>query len=148
VSKKKRLVIISVVLGVLLLAGLVYMAFFYRPIISGELVYTDDTKKALGNGECTEETLAELEKQYDEKLSKNDLGSAGQARYDQAMCATYASENEKALEYLNGAKKHFEKAEKKVELERVTSSIDFLNQRLERAKNPPTESTEDVPGGT
>ena len=144
-GKKKLLVICG---GTLLLVALVGSALLFAKKHSTKTTggYTSTTKKELDVGKCSGSATKELEAKYKGDLKKNDKASAGQAQYDLGMCALYANQNEKALGYYQKAKELFTAVNKTLELDRANTSIDFVNARLERDKQPLAPTT-DQEGG-
>jgi hypothetical protein len=153
---KKKLVIILVIVVLLLSGGAVaYMLLSKKdsssttePKPATKAEYTDQTAKNLDQGTCTENEKSELEALYQKKLDEDDPLTAARVRLDQYACAVFNNNNTEALTLLDDAKKIYEQYNQPASLDQVNTSIDFINQRIEREKNPIQESTEDKEGGT
>lgn len=151
-SKKKK--IIGVVLFALLVVSFLLVYLFVirtdtKQSVPGEIAtYSDQTAKNLDQGTCGDAEYNELEAIYQKKLKEEDKIPAARVRLDQYACAVFNSNNDQALSLLNDAKKIYEQNNEQVRLDQVNSSIEFINARIERQKNPIQESTEDQEGGT
>ena len=140
----------------ILLAGSAIAVYFWlvkdnnpsAPKPAEKIVYTEDTAKKLNEGTCGDAEYNELEKLYQQKLDDKDPLNAARIRLDQYSCAVFNNNNPQALGLLDDAKKIYEQNNRPADLEQVNSSIEFINARIERGKNPIKEKTEDQEGGS